>query len=177
VAEGTGKGISAASKITEAEQLREVCRSLLTDYRQPVIVETFLPGREFTVGIAGTGSEVRTLGVMEVVLRENAEKEVYSYTNKEYCEERVEYRLVNDPVAQQAREVALAAYRCLGVRDAGRVDLRADPSGAPNFIEINPLAGLHPEHSDLPILCTLAGIPYVELIGMIMRSARARYDL
>jgi D-alanine-D-alanine ligase len=111
---------------------------------------------------------------MEVFLKERADREAYSYTNKEYCEELVEYRLVHDSTAQQAGDLALAAYRCLGLSDAGRVDLRADANGAPSFIEINPLAGLHPEHSDLPILCTLAGISYLELIGMIMRSVAPR---
>lgn len=177
VAEGTGKGITLASNIVNREQLRGVCRELLAAYRQPVIVETFLPGREFTVGIVGTGENARVLGVMEVILRAQAEREVYSYTNKEYCEELVEYRLVHDSIAEQAGDLALAAYRCLGLSDAGRVDLRADANGAPSFIEINPLAGLHPEHSDLPILCTLADIPYLELIGMIMRSAEERCSL
>jgi D-alanine-D-alanine ligase len=177
LAEGTGKGISPASKITTRARLVSVCRDLLATYRQPVIVETFLPGREFTVGIVGTGDTAQALAVMEVCLRENAEEDVYSYTNKEYCEEFVEYRLTDDRMAQEALEIAVAVYRHLGCRDAGRVDLRADAEGRPSFIEINPLAGLHPEHSDLPILCRLAGIGYPRLIRMIMESAESRNAL
>ena len=64
--------------------------------------------------------------------------------------------------------MALAAWRALGCRDGGRVDLRCDAAGQPQFLEVNPLAGLHPDHSDLPIICTLAGIPYDELIGRIV---------
>lgn len=174
VAEGTSKGITAASKITSRERLFHVCRTLLTTFRQPVIVERFLPGREFTVGIVGTGTDAVALGVMEVHLKENAEKEVYSSINKENCEELIEYRLVDDSTAQKARETALAAWRGLGCRDAGRVDIRADGEGTPNFLEVNPLAGLHPEHSDLPIICNLAGIAYCTLISMIMDSALKR---
>jgi D-alanine-D-alanine ligase len=146
----------------------------LSTYRQPVLVERFLPGREFTVGIVGTGKDAVALGVMEVHLKDDAEKGVYSYVNKENCEELVEYRLANDSMAQTVRETALAAWRGLGCKDAGRVDLRADQKDLPHFLEINPLAGLHPDHSDLPIICKLAGITYHELINMIMESARKR---
>jgi D-alanine-D-alanine ligase len=166
--------VSAASKIQNHKDLRRVCRSLLATYHQPVLVETFLPGREFTIGILGTGSEARTLGTLEVILNQKAEKEMYSYVNKEFCEELVEYRLVTDEMARHAQRVALTAWRGLGCRDGGRVDLRADSDGIPYFIEVNPLAGLHPEHSDLPILCTQVGMSYQELIDAIMHSAMQR---
>lgn len=176
VAEGTGKGISASSIIGTKDELAPTCRKLILEHRQPVLLETFLPGREFTVGIIGTGKNAIAIGVLEVMLRENAERDVYSYTNKERYEELVEYRLASDSAALKAMEVALAAWRGLGCRDAGRVDLRADQDGVPNFMEVNPLAGLHPEHSDLPILCTRRGIAYRELIGGIMQSARLRLN-
>lgn len=176
VAEGTGKGVTAASKMRNQHELRHVCLKLLATYHQPVLVETFLPGREFTVGVLGTGQEARAIGVMEVILNDQAEPDVYSYVNKEHWERLVEYRLATDAMAQKAQEVALAAWRGLGCRDAGRLDLRADAKGMPNFIEVNPLAGIHPEHSDLPILCTLVGISYRELIEKIMRSALTRVD-
>ena len=174
VAEGTGKGITAASKISSERELKQACRALLKKYRQPVLVESFLPGRELTVGIVGTGKEAVALGVMEIHLRDEAERDVYSFTNKENYESLVEYNLVNDDMARNAKDIALAAWRALGCRDGGRIDLRADAAGHPNVMEINPLAGLHPVHSDLPIICNLAGIPYHELISMIMRSARKR---
>ena len=76
--------------------------------------------------------------------------------------------------ARQAARTALAAWRGLGCRDGGRIDLRADAAGRPSFIEVNPLAGIRPDHSDLPILCDLAGMPYRELIAKIMASALKR---
>lgn len=174
IAEGTGKGITPASKISSKKELRSVCGRLLREYRQPVLVETFLPGREFTVGLVGTGKHARVVGVMEVILKPNAEKDVYSYVNKERCEEFVGYLPVNDLMAKKAQEVALASWIGLGCRDAGRIDLRADANGVPNFMEVNPLAGIHPEHSDLPILCKLVGISYHQLFEMIMNSALER---
>jgi D-alanine-D-alanine ligase len=174
IAEGTGKGVTPASRVTSATSLRKLCRQLLERYRQPVLVETFLPGREFTVGIIGTGAAAEPVAVMEVVLNAQAEAGVYSYVNKEECESRVVYRLAEDDQAKEAGAVALAAWRALGCRDGGRVDLRQDAGGKPLFLEVNPLAGLHPTHSDLPIMCTLAGIPYDALIGRIVESARRR---
>jgi D-alanine-D-alanine ligase len=179
VAEGTGKGITAASKIETRTDLERVCRSLMTTFRQPVLVETFLPGREFTVGIIGTGKDAFATEVMEVVLKPQAERDVYSYFNKENFAALVEYRLVADDEARQAGETALAAWRGLGCRDAGRLDFRSDASGRPNFMEINPLAGLHPKHSDLPIIFGLMGKTFSQLIDLIMRSAlkRLRTDI
>jgi D-alanine-D-alanine ligase len=174
VAEGTGKGVTPASKARSRAELRAACAELLTRYKQPVLVETFLPGREFTVGVIGTGRRAEAVKVMEVILKENAESEVYSYVNKEECELRVEYRAPVDPEAEQAAACAIASWRALGCRDAGRVDLRSDANGLPNFLEVNPLAGLHPEHSDLPILCKMAGIGYRELIRRILAEALLR---
>jgi D-alanine-D-alanine ligase len=177
VAEGTSKGITAASKIDDRASLERVCRELLEQFRQPVLVETFCSGREFTVGLAGTGDDAETLGTMEIFLLPHADAEVYSYANKEQCEELVRYSLVNadrDPVVREVDEMALAAWRALDCRDGGRIDIRCDAAGRPNFIEVNALPGLHPQHSDLPIICGFAGIRYVELIDRIVRSARRR---
>ena len=177
VAEGTGKGIDAASQVDDDASLYAVCQNLLPRFAEGVLVERFLPGREFTVGIWGTSEEAGVLGTLEIILLPGAESGAYSYANKENCEELVEYRLVDaetDPEVRRAEEVALAAWRALGCRDAGRVDLRSDEANRPHFLEVNPLAGLNPHHSDLPMLCTARGIEYRELIGRIVASAARR---
>jgi len=175
VAEGTGKGIGADSKARDRDELRAVCARLLSTFRQPVLVEAFLPGREFTAGIVGTGARAEVIGVMEVHLLDGkAEPDAYSYKNKAKYEDLVTYRLVDDREAREAGRVALAAWRGLGCRDGGRVDIRSDAQGRPSFIEVNPLAGLNPVHSDLPILCRLLGIPFRELIRRIVKSALDR---
>ncbi|MBN1828082.1 MAG: D-alanine--D-alanine ligase [Deltaproteobacteria bacterium] len=176
LAEGTGKGIDRQSRIHNQGELQSMAAELLRRFRQPVLVETYLPGREFTAGIVGTGRKARILGVMEVLLNDKAEPGVYSYVNKEHCEELVEYRIVDDETAIEAGRVALAAWRGLGCRDAGRVDIRADAAGVPNFMEVNPLAGLHPLHSDLPIIAGLVGVSFTSLIESIMHSAISRLD-
>ena len=177
VAEGTGKGVSPASRVEGPAALRKVCRGLLTRFRQPVLVEGYLPGREFTVGIIGAGRSAESLGALEVILSDRAQNAAYGYVNKEECESRVVYRLAADEEAKAAVEVALAAWRALGCRDAGRVDLRSDAKGQPQFMEVNPLAGLHPTHSDLPILAQQAGMTYERLIGRILRQGLQRAGL
>ncbi len=176
LAEGTGKGIDASSKISGANELRTACEKLLERYKQPVLVERFLPGREFTVGMLGTGDDAQAVGTLEVVLQPGAEADVYSYVNKEWCETLVQFPLVSsadEPHVAEAERIALAAWRAIGGRDAGRIDMRCDEEGTPQIMEINPLAGLHPTHSDLPMLWTALGHEYVALIERIVASAKA----
>lgn len=179
IAEGTGKGIDAGSVVRSTGELRDRVAFLLRHFRQPVLAEAFLPGRELTVCIAGTGEDAEVLGTLEVELRPEAENAVYSYVNKERCEELVDYRAARseDPVVAMAERHALAAWRVLGCRDGGRIDMRCDAAGQPVFLECNPLSGLHPHHSDLPILCSKVGIGYTELIARIVASAVHRLEL
>jgi D-alanine-D-alanine ligase len=177
VAEGTGKGITADSKIKDLDSLFRVCQDLLTRCRQPVLVETFLPGREFTVGILGSGDEAQVIGSMEITLLPSAEAEVYSYKNKSRYEEFCRYsprRAADDPEVARAEQVALAAHRVLGCRDASRVDIRSDGQGRPHFLEVNPVAGLHPKDSDLPMICGFFGMTYRDLIEKIVTAASFR---
>jgi D-alanine-D-alanine ligase len=174
VAEGTSKGITATSRVCTPAELEQTCEHLLEKFGQPVLVEEFLPGREFTVGVRGTGAQAQIIGVMEIFLETQAEPLVYSYANKANYEELVRYQLASDKSARRAAEIALAAWRGLGCRDAGRIDLRCDRKGRVNLIEINPLPGLHPVRSDLSILSQLAGVSYPELIEGIIRSALQR---
>jgi D-alanine-D-alanine ligase len=174
VAAGTSMGVTASSRIDDRDALARRCDDLLTRFRQPVLVETFLPGREVTVGIVGTGREARVLGVMEVLLQPAADQGVYSYDNKAHYRGRVKYALVADALAEDARRLTLRAWRGLGCRDAGRIDLRCDADGRLHFLEVNPLAGLHPVDADIVLLCGLVGIPYRRLIAMILDSARER---
>lgn len=177
IAEGTGKGCERASKVGDRKALIRAARALRLRFGQPAIAEPFLPGREFTVGLVGEGPRARVIGVLEIVLLETAEAEIYSYENKELCESRVLYRLADDAEALSAGATALAAYRALGCRDAARIDLRSDAGGTPQFLEVNTLAGLHPTHSDLPMLAAKSGLPFVGLMREIVASACRRYGL
>ncbi len=175
VAEGSGKGIHAKSKVANARELAQVAEDLLAQFRQPVLVETFLPGREYTVGITGTGADAESLGVMEVIFGDKATAHGYGYENKEFFEGRMTYRLVEGAEGKAAADVALAAWRALRCRDGGRIDLRCDANGQPSFIEVNPLAGLNPERSDLIFIARFKNMSYRELIGRIMAAFHKRH--
>ena len=172
VASGSSVGVSAASHVTNAASLTATCRDLIERYRQPALVETFLPGREFTVGIVGTGARARVIGVLEVTLTGDAEAHGYSYANKKQVNAR--YQLVDDRPASEAADIALHVWNGLGCRDLGRVDCRCDGDGRPHFLEVNPLPGLHPVLGDLVILAGLAGVSYTELIDSVIASAAER---
>ncbi len=176
VAEGSGKGVNARSKIANAAQLKAVARDLLAQFHQPVLVETFLSGREFTVGIVGTGDKARVLGVSEIVPKPAYVGEGYGYENKETgWEDKVDIRRSQGPEAKAAGAVALDAWRALRCRDGGRIDIRCDAAGKPHFIEVNPLAGLRPGYSDLCFIAQYAGLTYEGLIGAILESFLARH--
>lgn len=172
LAEGTSKGVQENSKVADRAELTARCLDVLKTYRQPALVETFLPGREFTVGILGAGANARAIGVSEIRFLPGGDPSAYSYKNK--TEAFDELTLATGPLAGEAANVALAAWRALGCRDAGRVDIRCDAEGRPSFIECNPLAGLRPKWSELTQLAGLVGMSYEALIGAILDEALAR---
>jgi D-alanine-D-alanine ligase len=174
VAEGTGKGIDTKSKVLSKFELFESCERLLNQFKQPVLVETFLSGREFTVGIVGTGKNAKVVGVMEIVVTDRAHEQVYSYHTKENWHGVVDYPMATGIDYEICAKTALDAWRALHCQDGGRIDLKMDENGVPNFIEVNPLAGINPDHSDLPMLARKNGISYQQLMGMIMDSALER---
>jgi D-alanine-D-alanine ligase len=177
IAEGTGKGCELASKVESKSALLNAARALIHRFRQPALVESFLPGREFTIGVLGNGAMARVIGVMEITLNPEADQGVYSMRNKEDCERLVTYAKADDAEAWLAAERALQAYKVLGCLDTCRLDFRTDALGQPVFIEANPIAGLHPTHSDLPMLATMHGMTYSELLGGIVDAAATRNGL
>ena len=172
VAEGSSKGIDERSVVGDRAELHAACFRLIARFNQPVLVETFLPGREVTVGIVGTGARARALGALEMSVHRDAG--VYGFVAKGAFHDWLEFRLADGAFAAEAERLALAAWRGLGCRDGGRVDIRCDASGAPHVLEVNPLPGLRPAWSDLCLLCDLKGIPYQTLIGRIVASALER---
>jgi D-alanine-D-alanine ligase len=113
---------------------------------------------------------------MEVVYGENT-SEIYSMFNKENYEDRISYRLPDDETALKCAEISLKVWNILNAHDGGRVDLRMDENGNVNFLEINPLAGLNPIHSDLPLLSKLNNLSYQELMNRILNASIKRNQL
>jgi D-alanine-D-alanine ligase len=175
LAEGSSKGVSARSIVKRTRDLPARCRQLLLDFPAGLLVEKLLPGREVTVGVVGNGPDARTIAVMEVGWTDHAETAAYTALNKDEYLDRVEYRLVvGEPLADEASRLALGVAAALECRDACRVDMRCNTAGQLSFIEVNPLPGLHPVRSDLPIMARLAGVEYDQLLGAIIGAAVVR---
>ncbi len=175
IAEGTSKGINHNSLIESKEQLTETCAYLLERFSQPVLVEEFLPGREFTVGVLGNGNDAHVLGIMEIEILQDKKVAIYSYVAKKQYEKLVNYvPYRKGSLHRQLEQLALKSYKALQCRDAARVDFRCDKEGVPCFLEINPLPGLHPIHSDLPMIAIQQGLKYEELIDQIINNALKR---
>ncbi len=174
VSEGTGKGITEKSLVHSFDELKNMVEWILTKFNQPALVEEYLPGREFTVGIVGSGDNSEAIGGMEVMCSDNLP---YSVEVKENYQQYCQYKPLDKDIAGECKKVALDAWKAIGAVDAGRVDLKADKNGKIFFIEANPLAGLNPIHSDLPILARMYGIEYQKLMEMIMKSAIKRLNL
>jgi D-alanine-D-alanine ligase-like ATP-grasp enzyme len=165
-AEGSSMGITDRSLCHDEAELNAAIERL-SKYG-PVLVEEFLPGDEFTVGIIGG----KVVGVMQVVPRGDERDFIYSLDVKRDYLNRVDYRLVDAP---DVAEVALEIWRAFALRDVARIDIRRDRNGVANFVEVNPLPGVHPINSDLVILARFARISHQELIGRILAAAIKRW--
>jgi D-alanine-D-alanine ligase len=176
--EGSSIGIRRSSRVEDSAALAREIHRLLADYSEPVLVEEFLPGAEFTVGVLGQGKDARALGVMEVVPRSGRTEDfVYSLEVKRNFRAEVDYHVPPKRPAllvKNVEELALACARALGCRDLSRVDVRLDAKGKPHFLEANPLPGLAPGTGDIVILAERAGIAYADLIECVVQSALAR---
>jgi len=198
--EGTGIGVSSAGIVTSIEELRERVEEMLARFRQPILAERFVPGRELTVGILGNlpptaprrlndrtaptilPRELQVLPVLEVELdRYLHHNEGQVYSNRIKTELVHEFHwscpaAIEPDLEDRLGRLAAAVFRVTGCRDVARVDFRLDEAGAPWILEVNPLPGLNPEYSDLVIEAATAGIPYHELIRRIVATAMERIE-
>jgi len=176
--EGSSKGVRLDSKILDRQSLEEKTRGLLKTYHSPLLVEEFVNGPEFTVGIVGN-EDPFVLGVMQIEIKgKPPEESIYSLEIKREWEERVRYHCppsIDQNLLKKIEEVALRAYRALECRDVSRVDIRVGADRIPYFLEINPLPGLSPVYGDLVIMARSMGWDYARLVKTIFDQALKRY--
>ncbi len=175
--EGTSKGISQKSVCDDEAQVREVARELIERYGQPALVEEYIFGREFTVGLLGE-KRPRVLPPMEVVFLKNHARPVYDYECKQDWESHVKYDVPANLTKDELRaieKVCRTTFMTLGCRDVARIDLRVTPEGRIYVIEVNPLPGLTPDYSDLCLIANGAKIAYRTLIGEVLSGAIKRW--
>lgn len=178
--EGSSMGLRLSSKVKNLEELKERVYNLLRVYNEPVLIEEFISGKEITVGVIGNDEKARILGMMEIrPKRLKQEDFIYSIEVKRNYKEEVEYIVppeINEETKKEIEKNALKIYKLLSLRDVSRIDFRCDQDGNPYFLEINPLPGLNPNTSDLPIMAYKLGIDYESLLKQILLSAFSRYD-
>jgi D-alanine-D-alanine ligase len=184
--EGSGKGITVKSLCKNRQQLIARVGQLLATYAEPVLIESYLPGPEFTVAVLGNGDEARCLPI--VGMRFDAlpagAPPIYGYEAK-WLWDTVEHPIdifecpakIPEGLAEEIRAAALAAYRALDCRDWCRIDIRCDAAGRPMVVELNPLPGILPDprdHSCFPKAAAAAGMSYDDLIRTVADVAWRR---
>jgi len=186
VHEGSSKGITDSNLCRDRDQLFRQTEFLLENYRQPVLVEEFLPGKEFTCAVLGNGAEATVLPLVAMNFESLPEGAlpIYSFDAK-FVWDRPENPLdifqcparITRELQASIERVTLDAFRVLGCRDWARIDVRLDADGKPNVLEANPLPGILPDPADnscLPKAARAAGIGYEELIQNCLKYAAAR---
>ena len=184
--EGSSKGITDANLCFDRGHLSRQTAFLLENYRQPVLVEEYLPGKEFTCAVVGNGDEAVVLPIvgMNFETLPKGALPIYSFDAK-FVWDRPENPLdifqcparITRELQASIERVTLDAFRVLGCRDWARIDVRLDASGKPNVLEVNPLPGILPDPADnscLPKAARAAGIGYEELIQNCLKYAAAR---
>jgi D-alanine-D-alanine ligase len=184
--EGSSKGITDANLCFDRGHLSRQTAFLLENYRQPVLVEEYLPGKEFTCAVVGNGDEAVVLPIvgMNFETLPKGALPIYSFDAK-FVWDRPENPLdifqcparITRELQASIERVTLDAFRVLGCRDWARIDVRLDASGKPNVLEVNPLPGILPDPADnscLPKAARAAGIGYEELIQNCLKYAAVR---
>jgi D-alanine-D-alanine ligase len=188
LAEGSSKGIRSSSLVKDEHGLREQLSWVIETYKQPAIVEEFLPGREFTVGLIGNCDPL-VLPIVEILLEKlpSGASPIYSYEAKwiwDVPEKPLDIFQcpadIPDDLEREVRKIAARTFKVLNCRDLCRMDVRLDKEGKPRVLEVNPLPGLIPDpdaHSCLPEAAAEAGFSYDQLVCTIFWQALKRHEM
>jgi len=181
--EGSAKGIASSNVVATPEELYARVRELQKIYKQSILAEEFINGKELTVGVLENGSTI-ILPILEIDFSECSGSGEFFYSwkmkefqgNKEmglvphfYCPARLDKN-----TERLVKETALKTHRAVGCFDISRTDIRLSEDGVPYVLEINPLPGLNPKDSNFPIMAYAAGMQYEDLIETILLGAFKR---
>ena len=177
--EGSSKGVSDLSVVSDTSGLHNVLSEKMHAYRQDMLIEEYIEGREFTVGILGNGDDLRVFPPMEIIFNDKTHG-IYSYEVKRNFRQYVQYKCppdINPGLEKEIKNTAETVYRALACRDLARMDFRLSKEGRLYFIEINPLPGMAPGYSDFPMIAEFCGMNYTTFLTNIINSALTRYGL
>ena len=196
--EGTGMGVDTKAIVKNEKELRERAMYIINTYQQPALVETFLPGREFTVGIMGRVDArlysrhpewydekdgFHRFPILELDMTRSVTPKVYSQASKakEVGEEGAPGYIcpaeIEPELEKKLKNFAVRAHQLLYALDVSRTDIRLDEEGNPRLLEINTLPGLTPDYSDLCLQAKAEGIRYEDLILDILYLGASRWGM
>lgn len=167
--EGSSKGISPRSLVHSPAALHDQATALLAHYR-PLLLEPYLPGREWSVGVLGSGPDAKALGVVEIV---HSTAPLVDLAGKKAWTPQTFQPVADGVLRDELCQLGLQAYLAVDCRTIGRVDMRMDSRGQPQLLEINPNPGLHPTRSAMPAMARMAGWSYSRLIAHLVDQAMA----
>ena len=187
--EGSSKGIKNDCLVGNKAELGDRIKRIVNEYKQPALVEEFLPGREFTVALLGNGSTVRVLPIVEINYSSLPAgiNPIYSYEAK-WVLDTPEAPLniftcpaeIAEGLKKAIAQTAIDAYIALDVKDWCRIDIRLDSKGAPNVLELNPLPGILMDpkcNSCFPKAARSAGMTFGGLVNSVVDIACKRYGI
>ncbi len=195
--EGTGMGVDTKAIVKNEKELRERAMYIINTYQQPALVETFLPGREFTVGVLGRADSklysrhpewyekdgFHRFPILELDMRRSVTPQVYSKESKskevgeEGAPDYVCPAILEPELEKKLKYFAVRAHQLLYTLDISRTDIRLDEDGNPRLLEINTLPGLTPDYSDLCLQAKAEGIRYEDLILEILYLGASRWGM
>jgi D-alanine-D-alanine ligase len=176
--EGSSKGLSEESRVENREDLKKQIDYIVNTYKQPVIVEEFISGQEFTVAIVGN-EPPEVMPVVQIKIDGRLQLNDKFYTFARITSDRLEYicpAKISADLKNKIQDLALKTYQAVECRDFGRVDFRVDSEGNPFVLEINPLPSLSTEDV-FKLVAENIGITYEKIIGKILDSALKRHNL
>jgi len=189
VCEGSSKGIYNSSVVRDRESAGCLIQEKLFKYQQPVILEKFLPGAEFTVAVWGNGENIQVLPIVEINYRDLPAQAnpIYSYEAK-WIWDRPEKPLnifncpanISPDLRAGIEHLVLRTCKVLNVRDWCRIDVRCDERDIPHILEVNPLPGILPNPEDnscFPKAARTAGYGYQAMLEKILKIATLRTGL
>lgn len=176
---GCSMGIHPDNPAMDDAQLSRILSETQAHTHQPLLIEKFIDGREFSAGILGNEPPA-ALPLIEftTLAREDAPPSFRLFDAKTDARVHEPYRCpaeIDKVKTRRIQQLAEDAFRALGCRDYARVDIRCDRSGNPYVLEVNVHPSLLPD-SSLPIMAEKAGIGYPQLFEHIFQSALGRYQ-
>jgi D-alanine-D-alanine ligase len=176
--EGSSKGLDEGARVANIDELKNRVDKIVTTYNQSVLVEEFIRGTEFTVGIIGNENP-EALPIVQVQIDNKLDLQDMFYTFARIASDKLQYicpAKISDKLYKKIEDCAIKAYKSVECRDFGRVDFRVDSQGNPYVLEINPLPSLSNEDVFMTTAKVL-GMTFPGMLDKIITTALKRYGL